>query len=382
MKQHNLICILFLVLFSCAKHASEQEKKALVVSDDFKSISIDLNIGEVGFSEVLEQIEVLGLEETKQSLVSGFGRLSLSSSQLVFADWESKDVFLYSKDGSFISKFNHDGDGPGEYKAIQSLWVEGDEIIIYDNVRRQMVRFDSDGKHLATDKINSDGADLIPVADGFLLDMVNRPTEDSLNFNVAVFDKHLKRTGLLNPFVGTLKFRIEPSGTLSTYKQGAIYTPVLNDSVFLIQNGESRPLLKFDFGEQWLWNDKELEGQNAINAIQNSDKVWQFSAKVGVSHAYVSYSVGFSNNGVLLISRSSGKYDKVKMVKNTQERFTIYPIQWEGDQLLFSLASYDLVELLNTLNDDQWKLIGDMTIQEIESSENPVLMWVKFKEEY
>jgi hypothetical protein len=379
MKFSIQVLMLFFLMSACSGSKKKQaSEEVLTTSDDFQSIPIDLNVGEVPFSEVIEQIEILGLEETTESLISAFDKIDLSGSQLIFVDWQSKDIFIYSREGNFINKFNHEGDGPGEYKAIQSLWVEGGEIFIFDNIRRQLLTYDFDGKHLSTTQINTDGADLIPTQDGFLLDMVNRPTDDSLNFNVVVYDKKLKRTGLLNPFRGPLKFRIEPSGTLRPYKKGVIYTPVLNDSAFLIQNGESKPLVKFDFGAQWLWNDGELEGQNAFDAIRTSDKVWQFTAKIGEDHAHLAYSVGLEINGVLLISRASANYQKIKMAKNAEERFSIYPIQWENDRLLFSVASYDIPDLLEKLEDNQWKLSGDITLKEIESSENPVLMWVKF----
>lgn len=62
-----------------------------------------------------------------------------------------------------------------------------------------------------------------------------------------------------------------------------------------------------------------------------------------------------------------------------QDPLNIKPIQWEGNKLAMSLPSAELSPFLSELTEDQIVFSSGATLEEVESSENPVLIWVKFK---
>jgi len=81
-----------------------------------------------------------------------------------------------------------------------------------------------------------------------------------------------------------------------------------------------------------------------------------------------------------LINRLTGAIVSIDLRNQDDGRYTISPIKWEGNSFIGSIQSNDLSALINELDQSRIKFREGTTLEEIESSENPVLMWVKFKE--
>ena len=81
-----------------------------------------------------------------------------------------------------------------------------------------------------------------------------------------------------------------------------------------------------------------------------------------------------------MIDQNSGKYYQIDNKKNVEENYAFVPIRWEEDVLIVSLNSYDLAELIKEIGPENAVFKKGSTLESIESSENPVLLWVKFKD--
>jgi hypothetical protein len=77
----------------------------------------------------------------------------------------------------------------------------------------------------------------------------------------------------------------------------------------------------------------------------------------------------------------SGNVKRMEMPKGKSVYEEFYYLGWEEDRLMLSVTSSDVSGILSALDENQIKYREGTTLEEIESSENPVLMWVKFKEE-
>jgi basic membrane lipoprotein Med (substrate-binding protein (PBP1-ABC) superfamily) len=143
-------------------------------------------------------------------------------------------------------------------------------------------------------------------------------------------------------------------------------------------------MLKLDFGADYFWNDPEMrnDGGKAMSEIGRRGKVWIFIPKVGEKKIFMTYNTSFQDSEMLLVDRKSDEHRVLNMKKNQEEDYGFNAIHWEGDRLLASFSSLDVAELSSELQEGIIKFRQGTTLEEIESSENPVLMWVKFKEEY
>ena len=66
-------------------------------------------------------------------------------------------VFKYSPDGRFLNKFGGDGDGAGQFRAVQAIAVDGQGRVYVSDIKGIQV-FDSNGRYLDTFKVDGNVA--------------------------------------------------------------------------------------------------------------------------------------------------------------------------------------------------------------------------------
>ncbi|KYG85028.1 hypothetical protein AWW67_17460 [Roseivirga seohaensis] len=375
-----LVAALFTACGGQKENTTEEKNQT---NDEFKVIPLSIESEKRKLSEMIESIEIMGLEETDEGLLSGVYNFSQANNRIVFPSGSEGDVFIYSNEGKFISTFNREGDGPEEYGRIQHLWIKKDTLFIHDGQRGNINKYDFDGKYVGQIKPNVKPTHYYPYQNGYVGDMNRRPINDSLKFNVVFYDDQLKMTGMKNPYKNVIPFPIVTTvNSLAAYNDDLIYKEMFSDTVFLIQDTMVKPLLKLDFGSEYLWNDETMraDGQKAMGSIQESGKVWIFNPKVGNSKIYLNFNTSFSEAIWLLIDRNSGNYYQIDTKKNVEENYAFVPIKWDEDVLLASFNSYDLAELIKEIGTENATFKKGSTLESIESSENPVLLWVKFKD--
>jgi LSD1 subclass zinc finger protein len=66
-------------------------------------------------------------------------------------------VFKYSPEGRFLNKFGGDGDGHGQFRAVQAIAVDGQGRVYVSDIKGIQV-FDSEGRYLETFKVDGNVA--------------------------------------------------------------------------------------------------------------------------------------------------------------------------------------------------------------------------------
>lgn len=69
------------------------------------------------------------------------------------------------------------------------------------------------------------------------------------------------------------------------------------------------------------------------------------------------------------------------MSKKGEGLFMLNGLNWEGNRMSFGTSSADIGEFLNELPKGKVKLRNGSSLEQIESSENPLLLWIKFKDQ-
>ena len=383
-KRNYLAFILLIILSACGGETEEAKEPIAKADDEFKIIPLTIESEKMKLAEMIESIEVMGLEETDEGLLASVYNVVSTDDAFVFPSGTEGSVFVYSNEGKFISAFNKKGQGPEEYSNPQSVWLKGDTIFLHDSDRGNVLKLTLEGDLLTTIKLKPKPAHLYPYKDGYIGDMSGRPIHDSLNFNLVFYDKDFNMLAMDNPYAKPPVFPIVSSmNTLSKYGSEVTYKEIFGDTVFLVNDQQVSPLLKLDFGTEYFWNDKELtsDGQKAMNNIQTSGLVWIISSvKTGPSKIYLNFNNSFSESYQLFIDRVTGEYYQMDRSKSGEEKYVFIPIEWQGEKLFASMNSYDVAELMEEVGKENVKFRPGSTLENIESSENPVLVWVKFKD--
>jgi hypothetical protein len=371
------LVMLFFGLMSCSSSNEQNQDDQFKEADKFKTFKIDITTPAVDLIDLIDEVEVMRLEETDNSLLAMVAGIQITNNRILIPHGNG-DLIFFSKTGEYQSTFNRQGQGPEEYERLGSAWADANWIGIFDGT--SIFQYDFDGNSLGSSKLSNNVNGVYPTPDGYALDTSGKVTNDSLQYNVILVDENLKPQVMLNPFVDFPPFGFRMAvNVFSPYKNGLLYHATLSDTVFYLEGQKMAPLFNIDFGENWVWNDKSLIGNRskAMRAIgERQTDVFAFAPFVNENF------VLFNSRNIddyILIDRATSDYQRLKVSKKDGRNFQLMPIKWDDGRFLVSLSSAELAEFTSDLEESQIKFRQGTTLEEIESSENPVLVWIKFK---
>jgi len=368
-------CTLLLAITAC--NNTDQNRVSTIDSvDEFQTYKIDPLTKAANIFDHIESIEVMALEETPESLLGFVGEMALTQDKIIFKNGNQHELFIYAKDGAFLNKLSQQGDGPEEYREISSFWIDNDVIAIHDRGNNKIITFDFSGKFLNQTKLEDNYLNVHGYGLSYVADISNKIVTDSLRFNLVfptdntyfIPIDEVKKSGviwLLTPF--------------SKYGNELLYKNSFGDTVFKIKDNSTTPLLSVDFGEKWLWKDKEV-----YNSFQKQRQAMSPDGMVNMYMPIISrdqflFTTVKRSNGLFLVQRNSGVYKRFDLKKGGQEKYFLQVKIWDNDKAVFSLSSSQIADLLNEVEPDKTNMIGSNSLNQIEASENPVLLWIKFK---
>ncbi|MFW5701019.1 MAG: 6-bladed beta-propeller [Cyclobacteriaceae bacterium] len=119
----------------------------------YDKIDIDLSKYEsiVDLYQYSDTINLIKLETTQESLISGISRIIKDDTILIILDANNKSVLLFHSNGRFYNTIRRWGKGPGEYINIDDIAVdkESDVIYVYDDHLRKVFSYDYLGNFLS-----------------------------------------------------------------------------------------------------------------------------------------------------------------------------------------------------------------------------------------
>lgn len=371
-----------IILIMCFACGASNEQVAVEVSDVFRVYEVDIDQSAVPFSEQVASVEVMRLEETEKTLLDYAFRVMSHQDKLVFPSGKEGEVFVYSSTGEFVSKFGHKGDGPGEYSDYSGIFMSGDSVVIYNREKSTLLYYDMVGNHLKSLKVKDEPIHVMPFQDGLVLDMTFRPVDDSLQYRLLMLDGKGDRKELLLPYEKAVPFPVFSSvNSFKPFQDNLTFQPMFHDTVYVLKPDKVAPLFSIDFGDKFFWDDESLyeNGQVAMSQIADRGQVWIFNTFVGERDIFINYNTSFQDFGLGIIDRATGNFTSLDQRKGPEEKYQLSIVAAEGDRYLFCVPSTDIGGFLDQLAPEQWSFRAGTTLNEIESSENPVLMWVKFK---
>lgn len=376
--------LLMLFTLGCGTEGgAEASSETMQAVDEFRSYAIDIDQKKVPFSDVFESIELIPLEETAESLLGDAERVKLAGDQFVFPGTDNGDVYIFSDQGKFKNKFNNSGGAEGEYETINDLWMSGDTIVIFDSKKRTAYWYNEQGEYLKSLKMPEGTGHMFPLGNGYVTDMTFAPDVDSDSHMVWVLDRQLNAVNKLIPHVYRILFPMgQKINSFSQYNGKLMFKAMYTDTTYFLDEQKVTPFIQVDFGEKYLWKDEKYNDNMvaAMLALPEGDGVWNYTPHVGPDLIYMTYDISLKKLAAL-IDRESGEYVILDTFMKNEERYDLAPLAWQGDRLLCSIPSSSIGTLLGELQEGQYQFANGGSLEKIEASENPVLMWVKFKGE-
>ena len=150
-KQKTINCIVYILsvlsLISCSKSHESAESK----------IKIDLSHFEntMNYSEFVDSISYIQLETNDSCLISEIEYLSVANNEIFIKDLKSGGIFRFDNHGTFLSKLNKYGSGPGEFNRISSFDIDPIQriIYIYDDKQKNILSYTFEGKYISTIRV-------------------------------------------------------------------------------------------------------------------------------------------------------------------------------------------------------------------------------------
>jgi hypothetical protein len=385
MKYSILIFALLLFATSCSQNNEQSATVQLPkVSDEFKSYKLDLDLPHEQFADLIESVEVVRLEETDSSLLSYIRNFQKTGKYLVFnASNQESDVFVFDNTGGFVRKINRQGEGPEEYNEITDLWLETDTLVIYSRNRKTVRRYDLEGNFIMSERLPIMAEHIYSYPKGYAMEMNYRLINDTSQYRYASLNNDLELSGTYQKVDNKMEMGLYLSNNpIAPYKDGVTLFRMMSDTVYNLNEKGFLPFLHFDFGSDWYWKDGNDVLPEFADAMMTTDKVWRALAFLNDTKVWVQPYNGYGQEKAIstfLIDRSTGSVKAINMRKADSSEGVGYVLGWDGDQLIFTVQSPDMGSFLSQLKGDQITYRQGTTLEEIESSENPVLMWVKFK---
>ncbi|WP_321481208.1 6-bladed beta-propeller [uncultured Bacteroides sp.] len=147
MKNIILFSICILCCFSCTK------SRVKLANIQTIEVPITRNDKPATFDSLFEIDKYIVLETTSESIIRKIGKVSFYKDNIYILDKEEKTILVFSNRGDFLMKYNHLGQGPGEYIELTDFSIKRDSIYMLDGIRGELLVYNLKDSLLSADKV-------------------------------------------------------------------------------------------------------------------------------------------------------------------------------------------------------------------------------------
>jgi hypothetical protein len=152
---------LFIILFLCCASCNNNKKR-----QNISNVSVEIlqcrNCSGHSFdsdSPVCDDIKFVKLETNDSCLITNIRQIEVKDFFIFILDTNldtNGQLFVFNNDGRLISKIGKYGHGPGEYTFLNAFYVEDNNVVIVDETKNSLIKYDFNGKYLFSEKIPND----------------------------------------------------------------------------------------------------------------------------------------------------------------------------------------------------------------------------------
>ena len=100
--------------------------------------------------ELVADYDTIRLEASDKSLITGILQIHSMNDKLYITDSSLSVIFIFSKQGKYLSKISNQGSGPQEYIRIGSFETDeaNNRLLLTDSFSKRLFEYDENGKLL------------------------------------------------------------------------------------------------------------------------------------------------------------------------------------------------------------------------------------------
>ena len=154
-----------------------------------------------------------------------------------------------------------------------------------------------------------------------------------------------------------------------------------HDTIYQVSSEGVIPAFSIDFGEDYFWDDETLfDNPNGVmSLIGERNQVWIFNTFIGQEKSILNFNTSFRDFYQGVLDKKTGTFQRMDLKRTAEDRFTFITVRPDRDGFLLGLPSIELAEFMEEVGKAKFSFRADWSLEKIESSENPLLMWVKFR---
>ena len=266
-KSFFLFFCFFLLLFGCNSSINHY---------DFDTKTIRWNSNRAfEIKDIVSDIQYIILEETPESLFSGIYKLVIKNGRIYVLDISPKSLFVFDVKGKFLHRVGRLGSGPGEYSnsMINFAVNENDEVFVYDYARRNMMKYDKNGKYINSKKSSFSFNDFLFLSDDQYLLSLDIYEKNNLNRKVML-STNLSNKG--NSFFYFNKDFMHDKLNMMIFQpfgDKIAYMRPVNDTLFIFDNtGSLKQAWYFDFGNRKMPEDLKNNYEKAVKEMNKGNR--------------------------------------------------------------------------------------------------------------
>jgi len=218
-------------------------------------VNVDINPssqpkGSLMLSELTEQVEYIPLETNDKCIVGKITYFDVSENYIVVSVFQTKEVFLFARNGRFITKIGNQGQGPTEYSSPGRVYIDESNKYVYVQDYSKLFVYDLAGKYVKSFSFNRENNPILAhINNRFITGYMSTYSKEDF-FVYGIWDPALKLIkqavkGVPVEIRGKYKSGSHVSPTTSCYLYKGLphlKESVLNDTIYqLNKNNEFIP---------------------------------------------------------------------------------------------------------------------------------------------
>jgi hypothetical protein len=346
-------------------------------------------------------LSVVPLETTNDCFINTITNTLIVNDTIIVEDFKSQKIFIFNKDGQFITLIHKLGHGPEEYLRIKDLEFDYQNncLSIYDDIKKCIHNFNLRGSYIGNVQVGIQAENFGIIKDGlFAFYINNNPycTIDNkkIEFNIIIYDSKRLVYSYLDPFpnqetrelsmgMGSLNYGISINS-----KNELIYHNFHDNTVYLLINSELIPKYYLQF------NDNFFPVKRFGEFLYSSNGAFNYLTNEGPESGKV-YRIGYlyEINGLIFLTYFE-RHKQYVIIKNkingeivyynylSELLFQITGLR-DGINLSFSndigIIAFDAFSLNNDLFKESIKKFGINEKLTFDLDSNPYLLLLTIK---
>ncbi len=287
MKLNKIIAFLFIsyLFYGC------NNKRNNHTSFDVKIINVNPTKSDefINLSEIADSIKCIKLQMDSGEVMGRVREVIIKKKYIYAVDITQQAVFLFDKEGKFVSKLKKKGQGPGEYLHLGPIFINEDEsyieVVNYKGGKQSVIKYQNPSFDYieTTYSYPNISANSVKRHDGLyyfaIRQIDNEINGENTNGELVIYDNKNKFKVLFDKKIETDRnyFSMTSECFSRNNKDELFFSPMYGNTFYQLNGWEAIPILKVDFGKYNMNESVGLQStKKQMEYIQNMNNVASF----------------------------------------------------------------------------------------------------------